>query len=280
MENIQFTKSVIPIEIELGFVRIPSKYKKLFPKENSRLLFDLDGTGKSELSYNPKHQRIFGLNRFFKSKKAEQRDILKFEKISDKKFKLSLNKISKQESAGKPLSEDEAKEIIDTGIIPSQAKGNIVENRIKELIILYGQGVLNVYEPAADIEGIDLVVLKRKIFQPLFIQVKGKFKLRGKNILQIGIKSSALNPHHTLFIVGAYYNPQKMDIDDYLVFIPSKVFIVRANVVNRGKKNELFVLNTPLRPDTHNRFSEFIIRKDNLVAKIFEKFNEIERYYK
>ena len=98
--------------------------------------------------------------------------------------------------------------------------------------------------------------------------------------MQIGIKSSALNPHHTLFIVGAYYNPQKMDIDDYLVFIPSKVFIERANVVNRGKKNELYVLNTPLRPDTHNRFSEFIIRKDNLVAKIFEKFNEIEKYYK
>lgn len=279
MDNIKFTKNVIPIEIELGFIRIPNKYKGQFPKENSHISFHLDGADKIDLSYNPKHQRIFGLVNFFKSKKVEPRDILKFEKISDKEFKITLEKTSQQESAEKPLGEEEAQEIINMGEIPSQAKGNIVEGRIKELITLYGQGILNVYEPSADIEGIDLVVLKRKVFQPLFIQVKSNFKLRGNN-LQIGIKSRALNPHHTLFIVGAYYNPQKMDIEDYIVFAPSKDFIQRANIISKGTDKEMYVLNTPLRTDTHNRFSEFIIRKDNLVAKIFEKFNEIERYYK
>lgn len=280
MENTKFTKSIIPIEIELGFVRIPSKYKKVFPSENSRISFYLDGSDKvSELSYNPKYQRVFGLRSFFKLKKAKPRDILRIEGISDKKFKISLEKISQQESAEKPLGKDEAEEIIEVADISPQAKGNVVENRIKELIMLYGQGILNVYEPAADVEGIDLVVLKRKIFQPLFIQVKSKFKLRGTNF-QIGIKSRALNPHHTLFIVGAYYNPQKMDIDDYLVFIPSEIFVKRANIVNKGTDREMYVLNTSLRADTHNRFSEFIIRKDNLVAKVFEKFNEIEKYYK
>jgi len=178
-----------------------------------------------------------------------------------------------------PPPEDEAEEIIDIGEVSSQGKGNIVESRIKELIILYSQGILNVYEPAADIEGIDLVVLKRKIFQPLFIQVKSKFKLRGNNF-QIGIKASAISPHHTFFVVGAYYNPQKMDIDDYIVFIPSEVFIKRANIINKGKKNETYVLNTLLRRDANNKFSEFVIRKDNLVTKIFKKFQEIERYYK
>lgn len=71
-----------------------------------------------------------------------------------------------------------------------------------------------------------------------------------------------------------------MDIDDYIVFIPSEVFIKRANIINKGKKNETYVLNTLLRRDANNKFSEFVIRKDNLVTKIFKKFQEIERYYK
>jgi len=281
MKNTKFTKSIIPIEIELGFIRIPNKYKKLFPRKNSRIDFYLGETDKTtSLSYNSKHQRIFGLRELFKSQKAEPRDVLEFEKISENKFKISLNKISNKESIEKPLSIEEAEEIIKIGEISSQAKGNIVENRIKELVMLYGQGILNVYEPAADVEGIDLVVLKRNTFQPLFIQVKSRFNLRQGRTLQIGIKEKALNPHHTVFIVGAYYNPQKMDIDDYIVFITSEIFIKKANIINKGTDKALYVLNTPLRADTHNRFSEFIIRKDNLVNKIFEKFNEIEKYYK
>jgi hypothetical protein len=280
MENIQFIKSIIPIEIDLGFIRIPNKYKNIFPLKKSRISFYLGKSDKvSELSYNPKFQRIFGLKGFFKLKNVEPRDVLRFEKISDKKFRILLEKTSRKESVEKPLGRDEAEEIIDVGEISSQAKGNIVEDRIKELIMLYGQGILNVYEPAADVEGIDLVVLKRNVFQPIFIQVKGRFKLRG-NSFQIVIKSKALNPHHTLFIVGAYYDPQRMDIDDYIIFAPTKDFIKTANIVYKGTEKEAYVLNTPLRINTNNRFSEFIIRKDNLVLKIFEKFNEIEKYYK
>lgn len=196
MSNLNFIKNIIPIEIELGFVRIPSKNKSLFPKKNDQIVFYLNGKNKTKLSYNFKHQRVFGLVGFFKKEKAEPRDVLRFERIKDKEFNLFLEKKADKESIDIPLSEDEAEEIIDIGEVSSQGKGNIVESRIKELIILYSQGILNVYEPAADIEGIDLVVLKRKIFQPLFIQVKSKFKLRGNNF-QIGIKASAISPHHT-----------------------------------------------------------------------------------
>lgn len=281
MQDKKFTKSIIPIEIELGFVRIPNKYKRLFPGIISQIKVYLGKTDKLiDLSYNPKYQRIFGLSGFFKSEKVEPRNILEFEKISDKEFRISLNKISEEESIKKPLSIEEAEEIINIGEVSSQAKGNIVENRIKELIILYGQGILNVYEPAADIEGIDLIVLKRKTFQPLFIQVKSRYVLRQDKNLQIVISKKALNIHHTAFIVGAYYNPQKMDLDDYIVFIPSEMFEKKATIIYKNTDREMYVLVAPLKADTHNRFSEFIIRKDNLVAKIFEKFNEIEKYYK
>lgn len=274
----KFEKSIIPIEIELGFVRIPNKYRKFFPFQISKIEVFL-GTSKTgkELSYNPKHQRIFGLVNFFRQNKVEPKDILEFKKLDIKKFKLTIRKLKPEEKEKNKLTQEEAEEIIDTGEISATAKGRIVENRIKELITLYGQGILTVYEPASDIEGIDLVVLKKNVFQPLFIQVKSKFKLRGNNF-QIGIREKTLRPHHTVFIIGAYFNPQKMDIDDYLIFIPSEAFIKKANIVRRGTPKALYVLNVHLNPDTHSRFSEFIIRKDNITTKIFEKFREIEKY--
>lgn len=280
MLNQKFEKSIIPIEIELGFVRIPNKYRKLFPSEISKIKAIL-GTSKTEkeIGYNPRHQRIFGLVNFFRLNKVEPKDILEFEKIDDKKFKLTIKKLKPEEKEKIEPTQEEAEEIIDTGEISATAKGRIVENRIKELITLHGQGVLTVYEPASDIEGIDLVVLKKNVFQPLFIQVKSKFKLRGDNF-QIGIKEKALRVHHTAFIIGAYFNPRKMDIDDYLIFIPSEIFIKKANIVRRGTPKALYVLNARLKLDTHSRFSQYIIRKDNIVTKIFEKFKEIEKYYR
>ena len=280
MENQKFTKNIIPIEIELGFVRIPNEFRSLFPKTISKIKLYLDKTnGSRELLYNPKHQRIYGLRELFRLNKIIPRDVLEFEKLGEKKFNLNFNKLKPEEKEKTEFTSTEAEEIIDMGEVSAPAKGRIVENRIKELITLYGQGTLTVYEPASDIEGIDLVVLKRGVFQPLFIQVKSKYKLR-RNNFQIGIRERALRPHHTVFIVGAYFNPQKMDIDDYLVFIPSEVFVKEANIINRNTEKALYVLNTPLRIDTHNRFSKFIIKKSNIVTKIFEKFEEIEKYLK
>ncbi len=279
MENGQFTKSIIPVEIELGFVRIPNRYKKLFPGENSKIIFNLGEERKKILSYNSRHQRVFGLVSFFKSNNVEPRDTIIFERTGNKKFNLFIRKKGKSDFTERSFSKEEAEEIIKVSEISPRAKGDIVENRIKELIILYGQGILNVYEPSADIEGVDLIVVKRNVFQPLFIQVKSRFNLRKKSF-QIRVKSSALNPHHTFFIVGAYYNPQEMDIDDYMLFISSEDFVRNANIINKGKKNELYVVNTLLRENSNNKFSNFTIKKDNLVTSIFKKFNEIERYYK
>jgi hypothetical protein len=280
IKNQKFIKNIIPVEIESGFMRIPNEYRKLFPNKTSKIKVVLgDSRTKKELNYNSKHQRIYGLVNFFRKNKVEPRDILEFEKLDNKKFKLAIKKLQIEEKEKIEPTQEEAEEIINTGEISTSAKGRIVENRIKELITLYGQGILTVYEPASDIEGIDLVVLKRNIFQPLFIQVKSRFKLRG-DIFQIGIKEKALQLHHAVFIIGAYFNPQKMDVDDYLVFIPSEIFKEKANIINRETEKALYVLNTSLNPDTHNRFSEFIIKKNNIVTKIFEKFKEIEKYLK
>lgn len=272
MENNKFEKSIIPIEIDLGFIRVPNKYKKLFPKINSKVKIYLAGKKVSLLSYNAKEQRITGLVKFFRSQRINPKDILKFQKVGKKTFNVSIKKVKSEKVI---LTQEAAEEMIDVGKLSPVVKGNIVEERIAHLIFLYGQGELNIYKPIADIEGIDLIVVKRGIYQPLYIQVKSKFKLRNNNF-QIGVKSRALRVHHSSFIVGAYFNPQKMDIDDYIILAPSKDFVKKANVINKGTKKELLVLCTRLNPNTNNRFSKFIIRKDDLVAKIFEKFNKIK----
>lgn len=273
------TRNLIAKEIELGFLRMPPELKKHLPKDKRKVFFITDGK-KQSLSYNPTYCRVFGLTKYFRKHRATPKDMIEIIMLDGEIFELNFKKFSGEEKYIAPITPDEAKELIDFSGLPSQTKGNIVEQRVGELILLYGQGLLNVYKPISDTEGIDLIVVKKDIFQPLFIQVKSRYNLRGKNNLQIGIKQKGFRAHHNFFIVGAYFNPQKMDIDDYLVFIPSEDFQKISNKVREGRENALYVLNTPLSIDSKGKFAPFIIKKENLVNKIFEKFQEIERYLK
>ena len=81
------------------------------------------------------------------------------------------------------------------------SKGNIVEDRIKELIILYGQGLLNVYKPVVDNRGIDLIVIREGVFMPIFLQVKSRFNAAEKETLLIDVNDKTFNPHHSFYIV-------------------------------------------------------------------------------
>ena len=269
------TRKLIAKEIELGFLRVPKNLVKHFPKTNEKISCII-GDKKKELSYNPKYGRIFGLVGFFRDNGATPNDLVEVE-MEDGKIRLSFIKMSEKEKDFATIDEVEAEDIINVSDLSTQAKGNIVEQRIAELILLYGQGLLNVYRPIADIEGIDLIVVKKGVFQPIFIQVKGRFNLR-KNTFQIGVKKDGFNPHHSFFIVGAYFDPKKVDIFDYLVCIPSEEFVKRANIVRDGQKEALRVLRCRLMDGGRGRFADFIVKKENLVNKIFEKFQEIEKY--
>lgn len=269
------TRKLIAKEIELGFLRVPKNLVKHFPKTNEKISCVV-GDKKKELSYNPKYKRIFGLVGFFRDNGATPNDLVEVD-TEDGKIKLSFIKTGEKEKDFATIDEVEAEDIVNISDLSSQAKGNIVEQRIAELILLYGQGLLNVYKPIADIEGIDLIVVKKGVFQPVFIQVKSRFNLRNNNF-QIGVKKEGFNPHHSFFVVGAYFDPKKVDIFDLLVCIPTEDFVKKANVVRDGQKEASRVLSCRLNKDSKGRFAEYIVKKENLVNKIFEKFQEIEKY--
>jgi len=271
-------RKIIAKEIELGFLRVPVSLKKYFPKIKDKIFCIIDGRTK-KLTYNPKYGRLFGLVDYFRKNEATPNDIVEFEIRGDNKIILNFKKVGEKEKEIIPIDIKDAEEIINVSELPSQTKGNIVEQRIAELILLYGQGLLNVYKPISDIEGIDLIVVKRGIFQPIFIQVKSRYNLRNGN-LQIGVKYNNFITHHSFFIVAAYFDPKEIDIYDYLIFISSDDFKKKTSVVNRNKKNAKYVLTSPINKEYNGKFANYIIKKENLVNKIFEKFKEIEKYIK
>lgn len=277
--RIKDTRKLIAKEIELGFLRVPVKLKRYFPKTISKITFVIDGRNK-KLSYNPKYGRIFGLVRFFRGKSATPNDMVEVEIRDDGKIELNLKKLNEKEKSLAEIGTEEASEIIDISDLSAPAKGNIVEQRIAELILLYGQGLLNVYKPIIDIEGIDLIVIKKDSFKPIFIQVKSRYNLTQNRNLQLRIRGKNFKIHHSYFIVGAYFNPQKIDLDDLLLFISSEDYKNKASVVRRGQDNEFYAVSIPLSDNYQGIFSKYIIKKENLVNKILEKFEEIEKYIK
>lgn len=280
-ENNFVDKKIIAKEIELGFLRVPSSFKNFFPSETKDVILFLGKNAKKSRKqrWNKKHQRVFGLTSFYKRNKAKPGDLVRVELIREGEYRLFFVKKKEELEERDKLTKEEAEEILDLSELSSQAKGDIVEDRIKELILLYGQGLLNVYKPTNDTEGIDLVVIKKGVYQPIFLQVKSNFKLHSGRNLIVQVSEKTLNPHHTFFIVGAYFNPQEVEIHDKILFVPSRIIKKDGNPVG-NKSRKYYRATVSLLEGSNAKFTDYLVPKVDFVNKILEKFEEIEQYYK
>lgn len=282
----QFEKKLIAIEIELGFMRIPKEGLRFMAPESGTvwLKFDEDKPA-IQSAWNKKHQRIFGLTSFYKERNAKPGDRVVVEFVSSRSgktefYKLDLIRAKPEDIKKEEITESEAEEIIDLSGLSSQAKGDIVEDRIKELVLLYGQGLLNVYKPTNDTEGIDLIVVKNGVYQPLFLQIKSNYKLHGGRNLLVQVGEKTLHPHHTFFVVGAYFNPKELEINEKLAFIPSEVVYKEGQKVKLSGTTTGRRVTVSLKDGSTAKFTEYLVKKTDFVNKLPEKFKEIERYYK
>ncbi|MEK7619470.1 MAG: hypothetical protein AAB416_04545 [Patescibacteria group bacterium] len=258
-------------------MNVSAKLRGDFPGETTKLSLLFDGKRK-QCGFNPKYGRITGLTEFYRSHSATAGDRVEVV-VEQGTYRLNFLKVDESEKNVTVPTSEEAEEIIQVSEISSVVKGNVVEGRIAELILLYGQGLLNVYKPIADVEGVDLIVVKKGCFHPLFIQVKSRFNLRGKSF-QIALRKMTFTPHHLFFIVGAYFNPVKMDIDDRLVLIPSIDFSRLSVSVNKDTDRETMVLNTPFSDSYTGKYAPYIFPKFRLVDELLEKFQELEKHYR
>ncbi|MBU1862688.1 MAG: hypothetical protein KKH94_03365 [Candidatus Omnitrophica bacterium] len=266
----KFIRKLIDVEIKLGFLHIPAVGIELMPEKGGRITVVIDGK-ENKLTYNAKHKRVFGLVRWYKKHNTHVSDEVVFEKRGSK-FTLSF----KNKTQETPLKEAET--LVDISGLSSQAKGDIVEERIKELIVLQGQGLLSVYRPVTDTQGVDLVVTKAGMFQPIFLQIKGRFNVAKVGFFLMDINKKTFTPHHSYFVVGAYFNPQKMEIDENVLLVPS-LEVAKGTVV-KSKRGESLRIQNHLSPDSQGRWAPFLIKKTDLANKLLEKFEEMARYIK
>jgi hypothetical protein len=271
---IKYQRKIIGVEKKLGFLYIPAQAQELMPSQSEKVSVLLEGDKKAtELSYNADHKRVFGLTTWYNKHKIEVGTILNIE-LSKELIKLS---VAKQETP--LLDDDEESDEIDLSGLSSGAKGNIAEDRIKELVLLYGQGLLNVYKPVVDNRGIDLVVMKNGFFYPIVIQVKSRVNaIKNGNIL-IDVGENTFSVHNSFYVIGAAFNPSTLELEDRILFIPSKDYDASSTTITiKGRSKKRFTAS--LNENTKTQGAKFFIRKSELVEKLMEKFEEMAKYYK
>ncbi len=273
--SIKYQRQTIGVEKKLGFLYVPAQGQEYMPKETGKFSVLLEGDKKPvQLRYNADHKRIFGLAGWYNKYKVKAGTLLNIE------LDASSMKISIASASNQPNNEEaESKNLVDISGLSSGTKGNIVEDRIKELILLYGQGLLNVYKPVVDNRGIDLIVMRNGVFMPIFLQVKSRFNAVKNGSLLIDVGDNTFSVHHTFYIVGAAFNPATLELEDKLLFVPSKEYAENSNIIaTNGRKFRRMAVS--LKENTKAHGAKYFVRKSELVEKLMEKFEEMEKYIK
>ena len=271
MSSIKYIRKIIEVESRLGFMFVPAKGQNLLPNQNSKVKVHCIGKKETtfSLTYNAEYNRIFGLTKWYRDNNIQEGTFID---VAIKNGEVILKTQTSKKSETKTTSLQ--KPTINTSNIPSGAKGNIVEDRIKELILLLGEGVLNVYKPVIDNEGIDLVALKNGQFHPIFLQIKSRYTAykEQKFILTL---SKNFKAHHSYYLVGVSFNPITMEVEEPILMVPSKELLDKAIQMSDGK----YRVTASLKPSSNDQWQPYMVSKEKFIAILFEKFTNLEIHY-
>lgn len=273
--TITYQRQLIGVEIKLGFLYVPAQARDLLPNENEKVQVLLEGETKVKAkSYNADYNRIFGLTPFFKKHQLDKGDLLSVQ-VSENLIKVELA----QSFIIEDREETEQEDVIDFSGLSSQAKGNIAEDRVKEIILLNSQGLLNVYRPVIDTRGIDMIVLKEGVFLPIYIQVKSRFQVKKKDQLILTIAKNTFKQHHANYLVGISYEPDTAEIGEDILFMPSKKVIEMATTVKSNGK-EYYRINVTYSKAKSGKYKKYFMSKQDFVESLLEKFEAMSEMIK
>jgi hypothetical protein len=265
--EITFQRKIKKKELDLGFLYIPAQARDYFPSTNSAISFSAEGVSDAEQTYNSDHNRLFGLTAFYKKHQLSLDDLVQVE-VNKKGIYISIPK--------KAIIEDEEEieedDIIDFSGLSSVAKGNIAEDRIKEIILLNSGGLLGVYRPVSDTRGIDLIVMKEDQFHTIFLQVKSRFQVNQKDQLILTVKKSSFKIHPSNYLVGISFEPETAEIGENILLMPSKeVAKLATTVVNKGQ--EYYRINVKYSKAKASKFKKYFMSKKELVDQLLDKLD-------
>ena len=269
----QITRQLIGVEIKLGFLYVPSRAVPQLPAQGQKVAVSMAGQAR-QLTYNAEHRRIFGLTSWYKSHKASVGDEVVLIVTGPNAYAL---KFRAKSSSAPEAPEKAAHKLIDLSGLSSQAKGDIVEDRVKELLVLYGQGLLHVFKPVTDTEGVDLIVTKAGEFHPIFLQVKSRYVLNQGRSIVITVNAKTFKPHQAYYVVAAYFDPATLAIRDDIFLIPSEEFKREAVPV---KKYDRLQIVAPLGRESRSKWTKYLVSKSELANRLIEHFEAMNRFYR
>ncbi|MCQ0113089.1 hypothetical protein [Zhouia amylolytica] len=272
--TITYQRKLIGKEVELGFLYVPAEARTELPNENAELNVLLpNAKSTNNHSYNSDYNRIFGLTSFYRDNNLAAGSIIEVE-VSQEQVKIKLNNI---ESVLENDEEEDDENFIDMSGLSSQMKGNIGEDWAKEIILLYSQGLLNVYKPVIDDRGIDLIILKEKLYTPIYLQVKTRFNVHKRNRLILTINGNTFKPHHSYYIVAFSFDQNKMKMSDKILLIPSQ------EVENLGIKiadGNWRITVSMAGGKTTGKYKDYFVSKEEFVNTLLERIETISSIVK
>lgn len=158
--------------------------------------------------------------------------------------------------------------------LSTKQKGDVVENRVSEIITLSSQGRLTCFSPNTDDDGIDLIVNRKGYFTPIFLQIKGRFALtKGKCFIQ-NVNINTFRPHKNFFILFVYFDSNKLEVDT-LWLVPSSSIISDAIYLKEGEHYKASYRFNASFSTNNVKWSEYKINKSELGNKIDDIINDL-----
>ncbi len=267
-KSITYQRKLIGVEIKLGFLYVPSKAREVLPNESAEINIQFPKEKTTYIhNYNSDYNRIFGLTKFYRENNLKAGSLVSVE-VSKDIVKIRISTVEKIQDS----EEYEKENFIDISGMSSQSKGNIGEDRLKEIILLYSQGLLNVYKPVIDDRGIDLIVLKEKLYNPIYIQVKSRFNVHKRNRLILTINGNTFKPHHSYYIVGLIFNQLKMEMEDKMLFIPSEEIEKLGSQLSDGNWRITVSMGNG---KTTGKFKNYFVTKEELVNILLDRIETL-----
>ncbi len=170
--------------------------------------------------------------------------------------------------------------LISQTLSPRQ-KGDIAENRVAELIVLYGQRALSCYKPMSDDEGIDLIVKEKGTsLKSLYLQVKSRFGLSpsgSHRFVQAPARESIVD-NFRMALVFVCFDSGKGDIHDKLWFVPAPDFISLARKIaaNESKKMKArYLFSASIKTPAKGVWAAYCVDKRGLADAIIEHMKRL-----
>jgi len=182
----------------------------------------------------------------------------------------ALNTDTKTVPKEELTEEHEKKEYVVSKTLMSVQKGNIVEARVSELILLYGTN-LSCYRPISDDEGIDLIVKEKASLKSIYIQIKGNFSDDFSRPFVATVKQRSVTDNYSMAFVFCLFDTAKGDVHDYVWFVPAPDFIRMAH----KDKNDLLGFVSGKQKKDSNKWDAYMIDKRDLANRVIEQLKRI-----